>query len=87
MPPQPKNAIIAAPVSTTRKYGSKQVVQVKHPLADSPALTAEQIEWAFENLNIGGSDRTILRPINFSLFRRTVTGEQNLFKEMETFHK
>jgi hypothetical protein len=49
-------------------------------------LTDEQIEKVFNSLNLSGGART-MKPVNFSMFVRLVTGRQNLFFEMDTFHK
>ena len=55
----------------------------------SPPLSDEHIAFAFSSLRMGdrGAEHTMLRPIHFCHFIRIVTGKQNLFYEMDTFHK
>lgn len=50
-------------------------------------LTDEQIEGCFRSLNASSGGGDTVRPGHFSQFIRLVTGKQNLYFEMDTFHK
>lgn len=56
------------------------------PLEEPTEVTDEMMHRVYGTLAISDNGELHLLPVTFSNLLRSVTGEQNLFKEMELFH-